>query len=38
MLHLLNEALNRNKYLDNWYGIPERDWEEALRCFGIEIS
>jgi hypothetical protein len=32
------EAMNRNKYLDNWYSIPERDWEEALRCFGIEIS
>lgn len=28
---VLIEAMNRNKYLDNWYSIPERDWEEMRK-------
>jgi hypothetical protein len=26
---ILIEAMNRNKDLNNWYSIPERDWESV---------
>lgn len=33
---VLGEAMNHNNGKDDWYNIPDEDWEAALTVFGIE--